>query len=105
MAEDSVWEKKRKAQEDQHFEEESRRALERLLAKKKGRLSPISGQPLQELEYKGVKMARCAQSGGIWLDKEELAKMIRTLEQEGLEPPAKAWLAGLLAWMPGKTSA
>jgi hypothetical protein len=33
---------------------------------------PKCGQPLQEIEYKGVKIDRCMNCEGIWLDSGEL---------------------------------
>lgn len=56
--------------------------------------SPIDGSPMREVERYGVKIDICPTSGGIWLDKGELEKIIMMIRQEALEeqapPPAPA---------------
>ena len=47
--------------------------------------SPIDGSPMREIERYGVKMDICPTSGGIWLDRGELEKIIMTIRQEALE--------------------
>ena len=46
--------------------------------------SPIDGSPMREVERFGVKMDICPTSGGIWLDKGELEKIIMMIREEGL---------------------
>ena len=46
--------------------------------------SPIDGSPMREVERYGVKIDICPTSGGIWLDKGELEKMIMMVRQEAL---------------------
>lgn len=46
--------------------------------------SPIDGSPMREVERYGVKMDICPTSGGIWLDKGELEKIIMMIREEGL---------------------
>jgi len=55
--------------------------------------SPIDGSPMREIERYGVKIDICQTSGGIWLDKGELEKIIMMIREEALEdggarPPA-----------------
>ncbi|MEL7097237.1 MAG: zf-TFIIB domain-containing protein [Pseudomonadota bacterium] len=56
--------------------------------------SPIDGSPMREVERYGVKIDICPTSGGIWLDKGELEKIIMMIRQEALDeqgpPPAPA---------------
>ncbi|MEO0390639.1 MAG: zf-TFIIB domain-containing protein [Pseudomonadota bacterium] len=56
--------------------------------------SPIDGSPMREVERYGVKIDICPTSGGIWLDKGELEKIIMMIRQEALEeqtpPPPPA---------------
>lgn len=47
--------------------------------------SPIDGSPMREIERYGVKIDICQTSGGIWLDKGELEKIIMMIRQEALE--------------------
>ena len=46
--------------------------------------SPIDGSPMQEIERYGVKMDICKTSGGIWLDRGELEKIIMAIREEAL---------------------
>ncbi len=46
--------------------------------------SPIDGSPMQEIERYGVKMDICKTSGGIWLDRGELEKIIIAIREEAL---------------------
>ena len=46
--------------------------------------SPIDGSPMREVERYGVKIDICPTSGGIWLDKGELEKIIMMIREEGL---------------------
>jgi len=43
---------------------------------------------MREIERYGVKMDICPTSGGIWLDKGELEKIIMMIRQEALEEQA-----------------
>ena len=46
--------------------------------------SPIDGTPMREVERYGVKMDICPSSGGIWLDRGELEKIIMAIREEAL---------------------
>lgn len=46
--------------------------------------SPIDGSPMREVERYGVKMDICPTSGGIWLDRVELEKIIMAIREEAL---------------------
>ena len=46
--------------------------------------SPIDGSPMREIERYGVKIDICPTSGGIWLDKGELEKIIMMIREEAL---------------------
>ena len=46
--------------------------------------SPIDGSPMREIERYGVKMDVCTTSGGIWLDRGELEKIIMAIREEAL---------------------
>jgi len=47
--------------------------------------SPIDGSPMREIERYGVKIDICTTSGGIWLDKGELEKIIMMIREEALQ--------------------
>lgn len=60
--------------------------------------SPIDGSPMREIERYGVKIDICRTSGGIWLDKGELEKIIMMIREEALEdggahraPPSQSY--------------
>ena len=44
--------------------------------------SPIDGSPMQEVERYGIKIDICPTSGGIWLDKGELEKLMHLIREE-----------------------
>lgn len=46
--------------------------------------SPIDGSPMREVQRYGVKMDICPTSGGIWLDRGELEKIIVMIREEAL---------------------
>ena len=48
------------------------------------KLSPDSGLPLQPIQYRGVTLDVCPQTGGIWFDRGELGKL-RRMDYECLE--------------------
>mgnify|MGYP001794199153 FL=1 len=50
--------------------------------------SPIDGSPMREIERYGVKIDICQTSGGIWLDKGELEKIIMMIREEALQDGA-----------------
>lgn len=47
--------------------------------------SPIDGSPMREVERYGVHIDICPTSGGIWLDKGELEKIIMMIREEALQ--------------------
>ena len=75
MTSGDAWDERRKAQEEQYFSEQNKRALEALKDRRVLK-SPVTGTPMQVLEYKGVQIDRCTDTGGIWLDRDELQKII-----------------------------
>ena len=46
-----------------------------------GLSSPINGKPMQVDKVLGISIARCAESGGIWLDARELDRLISSSHQ------------------------
>lgn len=44
--------------------------------------SPIDGSPMREIERYGVKIDICTTSGGVWLDRGELEKIIMMIRDE-----------------------
>lgn len=90
----NAWDDMKRAKENEYFERKNQEALTRLHAKKaeKPRLSPITGEPMEQVAIHGVVVDRCAKSGGIWLDAGELEELIlRTKEDEH----AQNWFAHL----------
>lgn len=47
--------------------------------------SPIDGSPMQRLDYHGVEIDRCPSTGGIWLDKGELEKLLAVVQDAARE--------------------
>lgn len=83
---DNSWKKRQQALEDEYFRKENEAALKRLGERgdEKPRLSPIDGQPMEQVTMMGVVIDRCKTSGGIWLDAGELDELMaayKTLEK------------------------
>jgi uncharacterized protein len=51
--------------------------------------SPIDGQPMRQITRYGIEFDVCPTTGGIWLDKGELEKLI-TLVREEVQAEASA---------------
>ena len=55
--------------------------------------SPIDGSPMRQIHRYGIEIDVCPTSGGVWLDKGELEKIIHLLqedvavEQSNIRPP------------------
>lgn len=44
--------------------------------------SPIDGSPMRQIHRYGIEIDVCPTSGGVWLDKGELEKIIHLLQEE-----------------------
>lgn len=44
--------------------------------------SPIDGSPMRQIHRYGIEIDVCSTSGGVWLDKGELEKIIHLLQEE-----------------------
>lgn len=51
--------------------------------------SPIDGSPMRQINRYGIEIDVCPTSGGIWLDRGELEKLISLLQEEAanFQPP------------------
>lgn len=80
-----AWDEMRKAKEESYFDRKNREALERLAQKKqeKPRLSPVTGEPMEQIALHGVVIDRCPTSGGIWLDAGELEQLMQAGTKAG----------------------
>ncbi|RME58502.1 MAG: hypothetical protein D6780_06615 [Candidatus Dadabacteria bacterium] len=78
---EDIWKKREKAKEEEYFRKLNEKALERIRARSKARLSPITGKPMETKNIMGVVVDYCPDSGGIWLDKGELEEIIKRIEQ------------------------
>jgi len=45
-------------------------------------ISPIDGSPMRQINRYGIEIDVCPASGGIWLDKGELEKILHILREE-----------------------
>ena len=80
------WDERRRAQEEEFFKKQNEAALKRIQEREedKPRISPVSGEPMEQITYMGVVIDRCPSSGGIWLDSGELEQIIDAVhKQEG----------------------
>jgi Zn-finger nucleic acid-binding protein len=46
--------------------------------------SPIDGAPMRQIHRYGIEFDVCAATGGVWLDKGELEKLIALVKEETL---------------------
>ncbi len=46
--------------------------------------SPIDGSPMRQIHRYGIEIDVCPTSGGIWLDKGELEKLMALLKEEAM---------------------
>ena len=88
MTTDSI-DERRKALEEDFFRRQNEEALKRLQQRneEKPRLSPITGEPMEQLTIMGVVVDRCPTSKGIWLDNGELEELLKA--HEGTLPGTK----------------
>ncbi|MCB0310436.1 MAG: zf-TFIIB domain-containing protein [Bdellovibrionales bacterium] len=78
------FEERRRAQEEQYFQKQNQKALERLNQRRQNeqRISPINGKPMEQVTLMGVVIDRCTESGGIWLDRGELEQLLDASRKE-----------------------
>jgi len=50
--------------------------------------SPIDGSPMRQIHRYGIEIDVCPVSGGIWLDKGELEKLMHLLKEEAVADQA-----------------
>jgi hypothetical protein len=99
------WDEMRRAKENSYFDAKNREALERLKNKQKEekpRLSPVTGEPMEQLALHGVVIDRCKKSGGIWLDAGELEQLVEGMKSEELSEEAhNSWLSSFFTGLSG----
>jgi len=44
-------------------------------------VSPVDGSPMQQIIRNGIEIDRCPTSGGVWLDKGELEKLLAMAQE------------------------
>lgn len=49
--------------------------------------SPIDGSPMRQIQRYGIEFDVCPTTGGIWLDKGELEKLMALLREEAAREP------------------
>lgn len=47
-------------------------------------MSPIDGSPMKQINRYGIEIDVCPTTGGIWLDKGELEKLMAILKEEAM---------------------
>ena len=72
------WDERRQAQEESYFDRANKESLARLARKQQqaSRLSPVTGQAMEQIVAFGAIVDRCTTSGGIWLDAGELEEIL-----------------------------
>lgn len=100
---DEAWKRRQQALEEGYFQKLNQEALERLQERdeQKPRLSPISGEPMEQETFMGVVIDRCKQSGGIWLDAGELDQIISHLKDDHNQEEREGWAESFLSFLRG----
>ena len=87
------WDDMRQAKEGSYFEKKNQEALERLARKQNAkRPSPITGEPMEQVNMYGVVIDRCTKSGGIWLDAGELEEILGLAKAGAGKEHVESWL-------------
>jgi len=93
------WDDMRRAKEEQYFQEQNNAALERLKSQTSNvKKSPITGKPMKQVAEYGVILDLCEDSGGVWLDKGELEKIIEHVKGEH----GTTWSEKFFSFLSGK---
>jgi hypothetical protein len=95
----NAWDDMKKAKEDSYFAKKDQEALARLAKKQhqeKPRLSPVTGEEMEQVVLNGVVIDRCKTSGGIWLDAGELEQLLEASRGEQNELKEGRALLGFL---------
>lgn len=93
------WNEMRLAKEGQYFEKQNNKALENLRrTSPRERLSPITGKPMRTVLLEGMLLDVCEDTGGLWIDKDELLAVLQHIKS----PHGETWLE-LLADIMGFT--
>lgn len=93
------WNEMRLAKEGQYFEKQNNRALQNLKrTTPRERNSPITGKPMRTVLLEGMLLDVCEDTGGLWIDKDELLEVLRHIKS----PHGETWLE-LLADIMGFT--
>lgn len=78
------WKKFLHTNEKEYFHKQNEEAMKRLQSRKetKPRLSPITGNPMEQITLFGAVVDRCPESEGIWLDAGELEQILHHVTQD-----------------------
>lgn len=98
------WDEMRKAKEEAFFRKQNEEALKRIKSREeqdKPRLSPVTGQPMEQLSYMGVVIDRCKESGGIWLDAGELEQIVNASTHQNPET-GESWMDSFFSYLKKK---
>lgn len=101
----NAWDDMRKAKEEEFFLRKNKEALERLAEKKRNqlRLSPVTGEPMEQIVLHGVVIDRCPTSGGIWLDAGELDQLVEASKKDSEGGKGHHWLADFVKGLTGRS--
>lgn len=97
-----AWKDRKKAKEEEYFEQQQKQLLERLRSKKTRPplTSPVCGKTMNREDIMGVSVDRCPESGGIWIEKADLKKLLAEAPAE--EISAKGFFSRFLVALAGK---
>lgn len=85
----NAWDEMKRAKEEQYFDGANKKLLAKL-QERGARLSPITGEAMEQIVLDGVTVDRCPKSGGLWLDAGELEQLLKNAAS------APTWTTGFL---------
>ena len=87
------WDDMKRTKEEEFFERQNKAALSKIKGSsdQKGYTCPVDHESMKELVISGIKIARCQKCRGVWLDKQELERLLATDRNE-TQSGAGGWL-------------
>ncbi len=95
----NAWEDMRRTKEEEFFERQNKEKLKKIAfvehcLSSPTPCSPVDASPMEAIEIHGVRVYRCARSGGIWMDK-EAARSLLGVEHE-TEEGYRTWFSRII---------
>ncbi len=71
----NAWDDMKRAKEEEYFSRQNQEALKKLRAGLPAHHSPITGEPLTQINIDGASALKCEKSGGVWIELKDIASI------------------------------